>query len=277
MIDVDIFFINLDSATERRVSVEDSFGKNNFPRSWVLNRFPAIESSSEMVSKMPGPLTARQKGCFLSHLECAKMALSNNAKSYVMIAEDDVLFSKKTAVLINELICNLPKDDWDVIYTDAAINGERSKEFIEYLLNIHDNFCMDGFVRVIDLKGLPRFYSGTTCYLINKLSLQKFINKISDFIRLMEVENISLPFDWCFQILFSEGQLNSFLTFPFLTTVSGFAENSQVNESNINISLIDNVFRNLMWIDSTSNNSILNERKRLIENFIEIKSMIMNL
>jgi len=73
------FFINLDSRTDRRASIEKELSCVGFPH----ERFPAITYDPPQI------------GCSMSHLRCLELAKERNLPS-VLIVEDDLVWTKKS-------------------------------------------------------------------------------------------------------------------------------------------------------------------------------------
>lgn len=59
-------YINLDTATERRATLEANFARCGRP-DWSLHRFSALDQATVQELGVPGTRSWREKGCFLSH------------------------------------------------------------------------------------------------------------------------------------------------------------------------------------------------------------------
>ena len=92
-----IIYINLEEATERKKNIEELL--NKCPSEKII-RFNAIKDERGEI------------GCSKSHIECIKLAITNNWKN-VLILEDDVMWNNYEDSL-NKLI-ELTKKDYDVI------------------------------------------------------------------------------------------------------------------------------------------------------------------
>ena len=79
-----IFYINLDKRTDRKIHVENQLKLLN----WTAHRFPAILNSFGLL------------GCGLSHLALLKYAKNNNL-DHILILEDDILFLNPSLFLDN--------------------------------------------------------------------------------------------------------------------------------------------------------------------------------
>ena len=118
---VDVFYINLARATQRRQAIEKSFADSKFSATWRLNRFEAIDASSDEVKRRDGPMIDALKANWLSHVGCAKDALAQGLTSHILIAEDDTEFSSVTEYWVNGILANFDPAHWDVLYLDVFI------------------------------------------------------------------------------------------------------------------------------------------------------------
>ena len=116
-----IYCINLDSRPDRWDECQVEFTKIGIQDK--VERLPAYEMS-------PGIA-----GCSKSHLECIKLAKSNNHKN-VLILEDDIKFTDNFSEIYNKALAQLRRnyDKCDILYFSANLYGEGN-----YL--IHDNLA----------------------------------------------------------------------------------------------------------------------------------------
>lgn len=84
MIEIDrVFYINLDSRTDRKILVEQELLKLFSPN--LIERFPAI---SHQIGK---------NGCALSHIEVLKISKSRNYKNVIIVEDDFQIINLDTA------------------------------------------------------------------------------------------------------------------------------------------------------------------------------------
>jgi GR25 family glycosyltransferase involved in LPS biosynthesis len=115
---MDCYYINLDTATERRLSLEASFEKHSRP-GWTLHRFSALDQAYIEAHGIEGSRTAREKACFLSHKAVIERH-ANDGKS-VLIVEDDTMFGLATFGIIDGFLQQNAGSEWDIIFTDLAV------------------------------------------------------------------------------------------------------------------------------------------------------------
>ena len=75
-----------------------------------LQVFPAYRFSDRA-----GFSSAGARGCFLSHLQCLRLARAEKRRS-VLILEDDVAFSSALPRLTPALVAQLDSLDWDIVF-----------------------------------------------------------------------------------------------------------------------------------------------------------------
>ena len=236
MADVDIHYINLASATGRRDTLEASFHTGNFPPSWTLSRFDAVNAASERVQNCPGSITPGLKANYLSHLDCIKRALASGRGAHALIAEDDTIFAELTHIWTNGLIAQLGDQPWDIIFLDAIIPDAVDMAWF-FKLRYHCH--REARIEVIHLKEYPRRYAGAGAYIIKNSSLAKVIGMCDRAV-------IDQPFDLYLRLLMHHDFLTGLMTFPFLTTVSELADASQVHDKPEDAYM--NAFRRMVWM-----------------------------
>ena len=128
---VDIFYINLARAAQRRQAIEQSFADSKCSSTWRLNRFEAVDAASDEVKRREGPMTDALKANWLSHVGCAKAALTQGLTSHVLVAEDDTEFSSVTEYWVNGIIANIDPAQWDVMYLDAFIPNATDMPWVQ--------------------------------------------------------------------------------------------------------------------------------------------------
>jgi hypothetical protein len=129
-----IFFINLDSRTDRKEHTINELKKYNISAERV-SAVRLSEEESENLTKLGYPLcevvsdedlyhknriknvTLGQRSCLMSHLKIYQYAKDNNIDN-ILIFEDDVIFSEKIDVVdvLNKTIDELKKAKWDMFF-----------------------------------------------------------------------------------------------------------------------------------------------------------------
>ena len=116
-----IYYINLDTDSQRRASMQAQFGQLGLQ----AQRVPALRWSalpqSEQDRLYSGALNSRlfyrpmvdgEKGCYASHLKVCERLLESDASGCVVL-EDDVRLSPDFPLVVEAISCL--DDDWDVI------------------------------------------------------------------------------------------------------------------------------------------------------------------
>jgi GR25 family glycosyltransferase involved in LPS biosynthesis len=110
----DIYVINLEERTDRMEKIKEIF------RDFNIIRINAIKHENGVI------------GCFLSHLECIKIAKQNNLKN-IFVIEDDCIPFYTEKDFINRL-CKIKKildelEDWDIFL------GSTNTVFTRHVIN----------------------------------------------------------------------------------------------------------------------------------------------
>lgn len=229
-------YINLDNATARRDSIEDSFSRHN-DRGWTLERFRAIDVDYVKNNKIPGALRDEEKACFLSHRKLIEQ--NADADQHIFIVEDDARFAPLTFETIDGLLCPpTPFTEWDLLFTDVGICSIGA---MADLVMLRRQLKSKDQIQLLDLRFLPFF--GATAYIVNKISLKKLL-------QLIMVDCLDVPYDLFLRKMVSDGALRAFVTFPFLTSSSEHSLNSSLQpKSTERTQLIYEIFKRMIWIE----------------------------
>src|SRR5208282_5842379 len=98
---MECLYINLDTATDRRTSIENSFDKYR-RGNWTLRRVIGVDAASIETAQISGILSSAQKACVLSHRKAVGESLGND--DHVMISEDDTIFGESTFKHIDAIL-----------------------------------------------------------------------------------------------------------------------------------------------------------------------------
>lgn len=251
MIGIDIHFINMDAAPERRFMVEQSFAASAFSSRWMLHRFAAVDAASSLVQQTPGKLSGPYKGNFLSHLNCVRQSLRSD--KHLFMLEDDTQFCKHTGPLLERVIDSLPEDSWDVIHPEISL---LSATDYPRFYKIRQALDHKDKVKLIDLEEFPHPYTGSGSYIVNRRSKIKLIQLIEYSVNQAQ-GRLDTPYDLYLRAFLKSKCLNGLLTVPFLTAPSihadmtqapwGSEDPSQEHAKQLHLQL-SNGFRRLVWI-----------------------------
>jgi len=211
------FFINLDSRQDRRDFLEANFAANQLP-GWRLERIAAFDGAHVEKKKIPGILSAAEKACFLSHVKALERSQSD--PHHTMILEDDAMFGKDSCASIEGALGVFPEADWDIIFTDVII---LHAHLMVRLLSLRRELGETGEQQLLNLADLP--FTGATAYVVNSRAKVRLLNLLA------EADDLNIAYDLYLRKLISEAKIRAFVTFPFVTTISSFAEVSDIQSS----------------------------------------------
>ena len=98
-------------------------------------------------------------------------------------------------------------------------------------------------IRALDLRHLG--FAGSSGYLLNGNSKSKLYEYLD------AVKVFDLPYDLFLRKLTYESKLNSFVLFPFVTSVSEYANSSSIHPDESNrTDLLWNLYRKLVWTEA---------------------------
>ncbi|WP_293354342.1 glycosyltransferase family 25 protein [Phenylobacterium sp.] len=253
------FYINLDSAAERRANLEASF-RASAPAHWELIRIPAL--GPEDVADRPGSISGPEKGCFLSH-RTAVAATADDLET-VFIAEDDTHFSKRTFTVLEQLIEAAP--DWDLLFTDqtfldASTMLSCAKQYGR--LRASGQFLLQDLAR----KG----FAAASAYLVQGRSKAKVLAALD------ASEVLDLPYDLLLRRLVNGDRLVAKTCFPFLTTLSWDSAQSAIQKQSWDTRAeVIGAFRRMMFIDRDLD-AMREEVRRLDERYNDDASRLAGL
>jgi len=229
-------YINLDSAVARRETLETSFRQSARP-GWTLERWPATTAAEIETDRVEGRLPPAHKACFLSH----RSVISAHAgrPGHLMVLEDDAQFGFRTCTLVDQILANNPELSWDVLWTDIAVTDPAG---LLRFAKLRRELGARGDVLIVDLAQIS--YAGATAYIVHENAKARVADMLA------EGSTIDVPYDLRLRQLVYEGRLLGHVVFPYLTTISqhAFQSNIHVNTENCN-ELIWNAFRRLSWFE----------------------------
>lgn len=236
---MDCFYINLDSAGDRKSRLEQNFEACKKP-GWALARFPAIDKDYVARNAIGGVTRPGEKGCFLSHQHLMEQRLTDD-KTY-LIMEDDAQFGVRSCTLIDMVLKRNADLDWDIMFTDVCIPNEITMfELLRYRRELRKKKIEVAF---INLCGVG--FAGTTAYLVNGKSKHKVYGALREY----TAARIDLPYDLFLRQLSHSNRLKVYSLFPFVTTVSEFSDDSQIKAAGTNsLDMAWNMFRKMIWTE----------------------------
>lgn len=230
-------YLNLDRQTDRRAFVERNFDRHADP-DWTLHRFPAIDAARLPPRFATGALRDVEKACFASHVGALEMALG--LPGDVMLLEDDVWFGPRSAELVNEARRALAGTVCDLIYPDVCIVDAR--QMLDLFL-LRREWDTTRRTQLLDLRELK--FAGATAYVVRDHAKAPLVA------RLAAMAQVDVPFDLVLRNLVLQGDVTARATFPFATSLSMHAEQSQIQPgATVLADTCWNAFRRLVCVDA---------------------------
>lgn len=211
---MECFYINLDSAMQRRKNLESNFNAVRQPH-WNLTRHPAKDVAFVGAQKIPGRLRPSEKACFASHRDLILQSM--RVEGHVMILEDDACFGRLTCEAVDRhIVANGQLTGWDIIYTDVGIPNIGDMVEMVRMRQQLDPATLNFF----DLRAVA--YAAATAYIVHKDSKRKLYDLLS------QAATLDVPYDLYLRKLVVESRITALAAFPFVTTLSDDADISQI-------------------------------------------------
>jgi len=232
-----ICYINLDRATERRATIEENLAKFAGP-GVAIHRIRAVNEDCVARHKIAGTATHSEKACFLSHRRAIKRSL--NTPGCTLILEDDAQLCSRTIPVLNVLL-HAASENFDVLFTDLCVT---SVQAMLSLFKLRREQTRSQCAGIFQTQLLDNFV-GATAYVLDDRSKRKLLSALK------QDHSINLPYDLFLVAGIRAGTLTSGYCFPFLTTLSPHASNSQIQPDNsLLYNMVWNDFRRLMFLDA---------------------------
>ena len=204
------FAINLDRSAERRAQIEAEIAAFGLQDNY--RRFPAADGN---IFAFPNPcLSDGEIGCFTSHLLLLKENLAG--ETHVHVVEDDAMFSRFTARMIESVVASEAIDQYDIVFTDSTVTPSTA-DYEQYRALYDESVERDAAGNVVRVH--PRivdYYVGaTTSYIVNRRAIPKLVDLFTH-----ELTNgAAMPIDLFIRKAAREGRLRVGSLFPFATSL----------------------------------------------------------
>ena len=212
---MDCLYINLDAQKQRRKFVESNFAMWADP-GWKLHRYRAVSKEDLPDRFRSGRIRDSEKACFASHVGALEHALEFSGDT--LIVEDDVWFGPQSANVINESRRQLHGRRWDILFADLCVPDPQAMLTLFQMRRACEKSHQ---FRLLDPKSL-KLFAGATAYLVNASSKGKLLEMFS------KVDRIDVPYDLQLRNWIKQDKLTSFVIFPFATSLSKYADSSQI-------------------------------------------------
>lgn len=229
---MDCVYINLERAVERRRALESSFERCSGSR-WRLYRFQALDADYVRRNSIPGALRDAEKACFLSHRRVIESSLGSSDS--LLVLEDDAVLGSHTAQQLEELVSR-DAAAWDLAFTDFIVPD---LAWMAGLFKLRKRLA--GEIKLLDLSALP--FAGSTAYVVNGRSKARLAGLLA------EASSLDVPYDLYLRDLVYKKQLVACGFFPFITSLSAVAHQSDIQPERKTETLVWDAFRKLSWAD----------------------------
>jgi GR25 family glycosyltransferase involved in LPS biosynthesis len=229
---MECFYINLAGQTQRRDFLQSSFNTHKKP-GWFLTRIQAVDAAQVQQAQVPGRIRDGEKGCFLSHRQAIEASLE--APGHALILEDDAMFGPGSCARIASALAAMGEGNWDLLFTDLIIPHP---PLMAAMLHMRRELG-EGEQRLLDLNELN--YCGATAYVVHENFKQRLLD-------LMGERSLDTPYDLHLRSKVQAGGARAFAAFPFPTSLSPLADQSQL-QGGEGIDFYWNVFRRFIWAD----------------------------
>ncbi|HWZ65001.1 MAG TPA: glycosyltransferase family 25 protein [Steroidobacteraceae bacterium] len=230
---VDCVYINLERAVARRRALESSF-ESCIGSRWTLYRFQALDADYVRRKSIPGNLGDAAKACFLSHRRVIEASLASSES--LLVLEDDAILGSHTAQQIEQLVRGSDAPPWDLAFTDFIVPD---LAWMAGLFKLRQRLA--GQIKLLDLSALP--FAGSTAYVVNGRSKARVAGLLAAAARL------DVPYDLYLRDLVYKKQLVACGFFPFITSLSAVAHQSDIQPEGKTATLVWDAFRKLSWAD----------------------------
>lgn len=254
---ISAFYINLDSATDRKKHIDDMWSKKNIKL--PIERFSAIKPEFTL-----GQLSVGETGCLLSHLKLWED--NTNSDRDILILEDDAIVCNEFDIYISNLLSS-QTGDWDILFlthTEPINDIQRIQTLLKFSNATHHHKSAN---KLTIINANEWYLYGTVGYILNHNSTSKLLTAIT---KLIEDNNIS-PIDILINSLARQGAINCKLVFPYLVGVRTDLESQILRDKNKNNDQLHEVMINLFFIDRDNvsleewANKIYNNEKTSLE------------
>lgn len=208
------FYINLDRSLKRREEIVTQLRQLELLSQY--SRFPAADGN--VLNLKDSPLRAGEIGCFTSHYLLLEKNL--NQTNHLHVIEDDVILSRATNPVLQELLNSGSLDAFDIIFTDTCLPFDLS--IIKGYKSLFDSsterdesgrIVSIGKYTLINLKEL--YVAATSSFLVHKNSIAKLYNLLREG---MEI-GPRTPIDLFIRDKIREGLISAACIFPFVTSI----------------------------------------------------------
>jgi GR25 family glycosyltransferase involved in LPS biosynthesis len=232
---VNILYINLEGALERRTSIEHNLAER---ASGVhYQRVSAVSAGDVIKNKTSGSIRPAEKACFLSHLKAIEQSLDYAGPT--LILEDDAILGSQTIEILNRLLPTV--SGVDVLFTDLAVTSIIS---MLHLFKSRRDAQGNDTVGIGNCREI-HFAASTAYVLPTGESKRKVLTALTSF------KSLDLPYDLALRAKLWDEQLTASFVFPFITSLSPNSATSQIQtEADKLNNVVYDSFRKLMFKES---------------------------
>lgn len=257
---MDIYYINLDESTERRVAIEKNLRQTETSK-FSLHRVSAFDRNYVNQQGILGSIRDTEKACFLSHIKAIEMSVQKNG--YALIIEDDIYLGNKSLSKLIDLIDSLTFEV-DLLFAEICVSSLQS---MFQLYSLKQQYSK---IRTVQILKTSLFdFAGATAYVLNqnsKLKLLNYLKKISIF---------NSPYDLVLKKLIIENAISSGFTFPFVATLNSHSLNTGIQLPADELpNVVYHAFRKLMYLEEDSVGRASEDLQRINKDFYSQEDLI---
>jgi len=258
---LNIYYINLDSAIERRIALEKNL--NQIRASGItINRIHAFDANYIQQHQVPGSIRSTEKACFLSHIKAIEMSLLQPGPA--LIIEDDISLGSQSISQIQALIDKVGLSI-DLLFAEICISSLPSM-FQLYMLK--RELLRENKIEVLQTQLFD--FAGATAYILNHQSKSKLLKMMQ------KIKSFDLPYDLVLKQLILNGTISSGFIFPFVATLTSNSLNTDIQLAADELpNVVYHSFRKLMYLDAQENMvNYLNDLEKIPHNFYSQEDLV---
>jgi GR25 family glycosyltransferase involved in LPS biosynthesis len=208
------FFLNLQRNEQRRAALVSHLEAIGAEKRY--ERFEAVEGKT-VAAEHPTKLDPGNLGLWLSH---ERLLADVGRDQHVHILEDDAFLARDAVKVIAATLAHIDEKipTWDLLFTDTFVQAQTGV-FHQFLMKMRE-FVTSGTFTVLNLASIP--FACTTSMLINKASIDKYLDVMKGNWK------VGRPIDIFIRQQVVKGNLNAYVTVPFITTLSADSSNSDI-------------------------------------------------
>lgn len=201
-------YINLDGSHARRAYIEGHLAELGLEQ--AFRRLPAVDGrATGLDQRFPGPLTAGELGCYLSHV--AALESHPDGDRHLHVLEDDAVLSPQWLASLDSVSGWLDRQPWDLFFTHVGFHIY--PHTLAYFARLGARQRAEGGLLFFDLREVGEF-GGLQSYIVNRVA----VRRVLDLLRFPGWHQLAV--DMVVKRLVAAGRLRAWGVAPFLSSVN---------------------------------------------------------